>query len=79
MFEQITKEISKREIEDESIILNCKLIKNYTRGEIFINLEKIDEILVKIYNKINPHIESIKEGLRIAILPKLSDLKLSDP
>ena len=76
LFEQIKKEMSKRDIEDESIILKCKVINNYTRGEIFKNLDKIGELLVNIYNKINPHLESLKEGLRISSISFSDDTEI---
>ena len=68
LFEQLKKDISKRDIQDEAILLKCKLIKNYTNGEIYRNLEKIAEIIVYIYNTIKPHLESLKEALRISAI-----------
>ena len=66
LFEQIKKEMSKRDFVDENIILKCKLVKKYTNGEMYRNLKKISEYLIEIYNSTNPNQpESIKEGLRI--------------
>ena len=67
LFEQIKKEISKRDPVDENIIIKCKLVKRYTNGEIYRNLEKIAEYLIDIYNNTHPNQpESLKEGLRIS-------------
>ena len=67
LFEQIKKEMSKRDFVDENIILKCKLVKKYTNGEMYRNLKKISEYLIEIYNSTNPNQpESIKEALRIS-------------
>ena len=68
LFEQIKKEISKRDdYVDENIIIKCKIVKQYTNGEIILNLDKIADYIIYIYNSTNPnHPESLREGLRIS-------------
>ena len=68
MFEQIKKEISKRDFVDENIIIKCKLVKSYySKEEIYRNKEKIADFLIYIYNSTNPnHPESLKLGLKIS-------------
>ena len=67
LFEQIKKDISKRDFVDENIIIKCKMVKNYTNGEIYKNIEKIAEYIKFIYNNTNPNQpESLKEALRIS-------------
>ena len=67
LFEQIKKELSKREYADEYLINKCKVIKKYTDGEIFRNINKIAEFLVEINNNTRPNQpEELKEALRIS-------------
>ena len=67
LFDQMKKEMSKREVVDNNIIAKCKLIKNYTSGEVFKNIDKIIEYMMYIYNATNPNPpESLKEALRIS-------------
>ena len=68
MFEQIKKEISKRDFVDENIIIKCKLVKHYySNFEIDKNIEKIGEYIVYIYNSTNPfQPQSLKLALKIS-------------
>ena len=67
LFEQIKKEISKRENPDETMINKCKVVKNYTNGEIYRQIDKIAEDIMHIYNNTNPNQpESLKIGLKIS-------------
>ena len=67
LFEQVKKEISKRENPDETIINKCKIVKNYTNGEIYRSLNKIADDIMYIYNNTIPNQpESLKIGLKIS-------------
>ena len=63
MFEQIQKELTKK---DEEIINKCKLIKKYTHGEIYGNLSQIATLITEIFKKTDPQPLSLKEGLKIS-------------
>jgi len=67
LFEQIKKELSKRENVDEYLINKCKIVKKYTDGELYRNIKKIGEFLVEINNNTRPNQpEELKEALRIS-------------
>ena len=67
LFEQIRKEVSKRDLVDENIIIKCKLVKHYTDIEIYKNIDKIAEYIIYIFNNtIQNQLESLKEALRIS-------------
>ena len=67
LFEQIKKELPKKEFEYEKIINICKLVKKYTNGEIYNNLDKIANDIIYIYNTTDPNQPiSLKEGLKIS-------------
>ena len=68
MFEQVRKEISKRDFVDDNIILKCKLVKlYYSKEQIYRNKEKVADYLIYIYNSTNPNQpESLKLALKIS-------------
>ena len=67
LFEKVQKDLPKKEFEYEKIINICKLVKKYTNGEIFTNLDKIANDIIYIYNTIEPNQPtSLKEALRIS-------------
>ena len=67
MFAQLKKELQKKDSTDKYNINKCKLIQNYTNGEIFKNLEKITNFIINIFNSTNPNQPiSLKEELKIS-------------
>ena len=67
LFENIKKEISKKELEYTKIIIICKLIKKYTNLEIYKNIDNIANDLIYIYNITDPNQPaSLKEALKIS-------------
>ena len=55
LFAQLKKELQKKDSTDKYNINKCKLIQNYTNGEIFKNLEKITNFIINIFNSTNPN------------------------
>jgi hypothetical protein len=67
LFEQIKKELSKKEIEDEYITIHCKMIKNYSSAELYDNITNIGKFLMNFYNNENgKKLEILNEALRIS-------------
>jgi phosphatidylserine/phosphatidylglycerophosphate/cardiolipin synthase-like enzyme len=67
LFEQIKKELSKKEIEDEYITIHCKLVKNYSSDELYDNINNIGKFLMNFYNDENgKKLEVLNEALRIS-------------
>ena len=67
LFGQLKKDLQKKDSTDKYNINRCKLIQNYTNGEIFKNLDQIADFIVDIYNSTNPNQPlSLKEELKIS-------------
>ena len=67
LFEQIRKELSKNDIIDNKITAYCKIVKGYTNGEIYNNINNIAKNIKDFYNSPNGrNLTSLKEGLRIS-------------
>ena len=67
LFEQMKKELSKKDITDEYITAHCKMVKKYSEDEITNNLNNIAKYIITIYNSENgKQLESLNEGLGIS-------------
>ena len=64
LFEKIKNNISKLEMPSDKIIMNCKLIKNYTKEDMSKNIKKTSDLLINIFNNID--IEELKQELAIS-------------
>ena len=67
LFDQIKKEISKKNIDDEYIKKHCKMVKHYSEEEMDNNLTNICKYIINFYNNENGrHLETLNEALRIS-------------
>ena len=64
LFEKIKNNISKLEMPSDKIIMNCKLIKNYTKEDMYKNIKKTSDLLINIFNNID--MEELKQELAIS-------------
>jgi len=67
LFDQIKKEISKKNIDDEYIKKHCKMVKHYSEEEMDNNLTNICKYIVNFYNnETGRNLETLNEALRIS-------------
>ena len=67
LFDQIKKELSKKNIEDEYIRKHCKMVKHYSEKEMDSNLTNICKYLTNFYNnETGRNLEILNEALKIS-------------
>ena len=67
LFEQMKKELSKKELNDEYIDIHCKMVKKFSEKEFDDNLNNIGKYIMTIYNgEIGKKLESLNEFLQIS-------------
>ena len=67
LFEKIKKELNKKKENDKYILSKCKIVKDYTNGEITDNIENIAKYIMDFYNSdIGNKSEILNEALRIS-------------
>ena len=67
LFNQTKKELAKKNLIDTELSSICKVINDYTNGEIFKNLKKISDYIIYFYNKTGAkRCDSFRQELRIS-------------
>ena len=67
LFEQMKKEMSKKDLTDEYITIHVKMVKNYSEKEFDSNLFNIGKFIMTIYNgEVGKQLESLNEFLNIS-------------
>ena len=79
LFEQIKKELSKKDITDEYITIHCKMVKKYSEEELSDNINNIAKYIMNFYNNENgKKLESLNEALGISAT-SFSNIKGAKP
>ena len=67
LFEQMQKELSKKDLKDEYITVHYKMVKKYSEKEFDENLNNIGKYIMNIYNsEIGKKLEALNEFLQIS-------------
>ena len=67
LFDEILKDLSKREFIDKNLVIKCKMVYKYTNNEIIKNINKISDLLMNIFNNTIPEQPQVLlEALKIS-------------
>ena len=77
LFEKIRKELNKKNISDKYILSVCKIVKDYTNGEITDNIKTISGYIMNLYNNEEGNkLEILNEALRISAISFVNNYEI---